>query len=369
MAKSKDFPPDPNSITPFWLTQVLRNARVIKNTTIKSFIKSRIGEDEGFTGGNLIRFEINYAPLEKEAPRSLIAKFSPTDPELRAIFRAVNSREVHFYTELASQSDLPVPRCYYGDFDAETGASILLLQDLSHFQAVELITGCEPEDVEHVVRALAKVHSHWWNSPQLTEMSGVSILAEFPFSELWSQYPQKVGELLPDMLIPDSFFAIGRHIAANVLSIFNQLYETNPITCIHRDIHLDNVLFGRQSSDVPVLLLDWQGVGKGRGVYDVAYFLISSVPSAQRRQTEKDLLSIYHTLLVQSGIKNYSFEQCWFDYKLSVVGKLYVTVLATVLLDNSGAHKRAWRQADLQRLLAFCKDHSVNDLLLSIESR
>ena len=94
--------------------------------------------------------------------------------------------------------------------------------------------------------------------------------------------------------------------------------------------------------------------------------MIGSVRPEERRQTERNVLRIYHSDLVQYGIEDYSFEQCWFDYKLAVIGKLFITVAATVLADNSTPHKQAWRKADLQRLLAFCEDHSVNELLLSI---
>ena len=47
----------------------------------------------------------------------------------------------------------------------------------------------------------------------------------------------------------------------------------------------------------------------------------------------------------------------------AAVGKLFITVAATVLLDNSSAHRRAWRWADLQRLVAFIEDHAVAEIL------
>ena len=42
-----------------------------------------------------------------------------------------------------------------------------------------------------------------------------------------------------------------------------------------------------------------------------------------------------------------------------MVAKLNVSVMATVLLDNSSPAKRAWRRADLLRLMAFCEDHAL----------
>jgi thiamine kinase-like enzyme len=368
MIKTKDIPRDSDSITPEWLTAALRSSGTIGEANVHSITSIRIGEDESFTGGALLLLEIGYDAVEQGAPTSLVAKMASPDPDMRLLMKNANGREALFYTKFAAQDNLPIPGCYYSDFNAETGAFILLLEDLSHFQAVGYIDGCGPNDVISVVRALAKFHSYWWGSPQLEDMGGTSILAEFPFNELWAQYPQKVSELLPDIIIPETFIAMGQYIAANELSIFNRLMETGPITCIHRDISVDNILFNRQSESIPAILLDWQIVGKGRGAYDVAFFLIGSVPSEQRRETERNLLQIYHSDLLQYGVKDYSFDQCWLDYRLAAIGKLFITVTATVLMDNSTPHKRDWRKADLQRLLAFCQDHSVGELVSSIEN-
>ena len=370
MSDTMTIPNGAEEITPEWLTMALRGGGVAAllngETAVSSITQSRIGEDESFTGGSLIRCQITYTSPDISVPHSLIAKMSPTDPEFRSLFRETNRREAGFYTEFAAQNNLPVPHCYYGNFDAETGASILLLQDLDHYHMVAFADGCQPQEAQNAVRALATIHAQFWNDPRLQTASGVDVLAEFPFAELWSQYPQAVAKLLPEFDIPPQFFTMDNAIATNISTILNHFLETAPITCIHRDCHVDNILFSVNEGDEPAIVLDWQGVGKGRGVYDIAYFLISSVPIEQRRQTEQSLLREYHALLTQCGVENYSFEQCWFDYRLAVVGKLYVTLIATVLLDNSTPFKRAWRKTDLERLLAFCEDHAVEELVASL---
>ena len=123
------------------------------------------------------------------------------------------------------------------------------------------------------------------------------------------------------------------------------------MTLLHRDVQVDNILL----HDDGVSLLDWQFVGKGRGAYDLAYFLISSLDPNLRRAHEKALVKRYVMALSQD---DYGFERCWADYILGVFGKINVTVIATVLLDNAGSHKQAWRRADLDRLAAFCDDHA-----------
>ncbi|WP_420629969.1 phosphotransferase [Candidatus Leptofilum sp.] len=366
MPKILEIPTTAEEITAVWLTNALKSTWIIgAETAVTSVTKTRIGEDEGFTGGTLHCCQLTYNTPTEKAPDSLIAKLAPTDPELRAAFKGSNRREVCFYTELAAQSNLPVPHCYFGAFDSETGATILLLQDLGYYRMVEFATGCKPQDAQYAVQALATIHAQFWDDPRAQNLSGADGLDEFPMAELWSQYPQIVAELLPEIVIPPQFFAVGDMTVKNMDFLLNQLAEVAPITCVHRDCHVDNILFGVNEGDAPALILDWQSVGKGRGAYDIAYFLITSVPTEQRRQIEQTLLHDYHARLRQLGVKDYSFEQCWFDYRLAAIGKLVGTIIATVLLDNSPPFKRSWRRTDLQRLLAFFADHKIEALLAS----
>jgi hypothetical protein len=354
-------PHSPEAITSLWLTTALRSTKTIDKSEVTSFRTERIGEKEGFTG-YLARFELQYSSLEETAPPSLVGKFSPNDPELLKSLKENYVREVKFYDEIAARERLPVPHCYYRDIDLETGTSIMLLEDLSHLRTVDFISGCTLEEAELVVQGLGRIHASWWENPKLQDMDWFFSFADAPYQEWWAQYPQKIQALLPDFPIPGNFFEFGKQFGSNMVEIVNQL-EGPPLTCVHRDIHVDNLLFGVKDSDPPVEIVDWQLVGRGKGVSDIAYFLISSVPPALRRESEMKLLEIYHRLLIQSGITEYSFDQCWHDYLLSAVGKLFITVAATVLIDNSSAHRKAWRRADLQRLVAFIEDHKVEQFV------
>ena len=356
----RQIPTSPADITPDWLTEILHTS---KTTTahITSAEFARIGEDEGFTGCGLYRITLTYDRPSPEAPQTLVAKLAPQDPKMRNLMRAANAREAEFYQSQLPGNPLPVPRCYHADFDPETGASILLLQDLRAYRSVPFIKGCSPADAKRVIEALAALHAKWWNSAALAPLSGVSMLKEYPFDQVWLYYPEKVKVLMQSIEIPVTFLDLGNFIAQNAAPIFSNLLETAPITCLHRDVQADNVMFAKPTGSGTAVLFDWQFAGKGRGPYDVAYFLISSVDPAQRRQMERGLVAHYHTELLRAGVTGYSLAQCWTDYLQSVAGKLYITVAATVLLDNSSPHKKAWRKADLIRLLAFCDDHRITE--------
>ena len=362
-------PASPGAITAQWLTAALQAGKTVTSSSATAASLSRIGEDEGFTGGSLYLARLSYDHPEPGAPTTLVAKLSPCDPETRAIMRVANGREVDFYQTLAQDITLPVPRCYYAGCDRETGASILLLQDLSGHRSVPFIKGCGAADARRVIEALAEIHAKWWDNPALKALNGAAILDEFRFGKLWPRYPETLKTLLHDIDLPDSFLKLGHHIASNEADVFKGLLETAPITCLHRDVQIDNVMFAPANGGGGAILLDWQISGKGRGAYDVGYFLISSIEPAQRRNWERGLVAHYHAELLQRGVTGYSLAQCWTDYLQSVAGKLLLTVAATVLLDNSSAHKKAWRAADLKRLLAFCKDHRISEQTFAVRDQ
>ena len=345
------FPTDSETLSTEWLTNALGVS--VHKRTIK-----RIGEDEGFTGGALFLVTLQYADLSPQAPQSLVAKLSPVDPEMRKTFAAANRREVEFYLNFSAGKDLRVPQCYYGAYCSKNGASILLLEDLSHTRPGDFITGCSLQDAQSAIDAMAEIHAQFWDRPEAHALSGAGILEEFDLTSAWKRYPEKLAALHPGFTLPAGFVTLGDFIVRNMPDLLTTLLEDGPVTCLHRDLQADNLRFW--PADGQAILLDWQIRGKGRGVYDLSYFLISSLKPEVRRAHENALLLRYHSALCEQGVRDYSYETCRSEYVKSVVGKFFMTVVATALLDNSSPHKQAWRKADLERLLAFCDDHNVS---------
>ena len=332
-------PEGPQDLTGAWLGAVLGHET-------GPVMGQRIGEEAGFTGGGLYRLTT--------AEGSWVVKLSPSDPATRALLTRANQREVRFYTELSA--GLPVPDCAYGAVDADTGASVVVLQDLAGFRAGDFRAGLSAVETAAVADALADIHAAWWDAAALRGLSGVAMLAEFGFADCWAAYPRAVARLLPEVTLPRAFLALGDHIAAHAEALFSGLLEHGPLTVLHRDCQADNVMF---DGDGGAVILDWQLLGKGRGVYDVAYLLISSLQPELRRTIEAEVVRRYHDRLCARGVTGYGFEECWADYRRAVIGKVFLTTVATVLLGNDTAHRRAWRRVDLERLIAFCADHGL----------
>lgn len=340
-------PVDLQSITAEWLTDALN---IGGGAVVTSFDLERVGEEQGWIG-EVARLELSYAEPVEDAPSSVIVKFSPLDPN-----RVFSLHEVRFYAEIAAGRNLPVPGCYYGMVHPRIGGSVLLLEDLSDLRTVSFVEGCTIDEAEAAVLALAEVHTAWWNEPTLSEKEWPLSITHTRFSEWWAEYPDRVRSVLPNFRVSDALIEFGDRFAADTQRVLSRI-EGAPMTAIHRDIHVDNILFGSSPSGTYAVLVDWQTAGRGLGISDVAYLLISSLTPRDRRASEARLVDLYHRRLTASGIRDYGIEQCWKDYMISAASKLFITVTATVLLDNTSPHRRAWRRADLERLMVFIEDH------------
>ena len=124
-------PADSEAITPKWLTAVLHEAGALDQARVTSIESAPIGQ-LGFTG-QIWRLQIGCDKPEPGAPRSLVAKFSATNPEAREAVHSMGfyEREIGFYRELAADCPVRTPRCYFGEVEMDSGASLLLLEDLS----------------------------------------------------------------------------------------------------------------------------------------------------------------------------------------------------------------------------------------------
>ena len=75
-------------------------------------------------------------------------------------------------------------------------------------------------------------------------------------------------------------------------------------------------------------VVDWQASGLGSGLYDVAYFMGSSVPTEIRRQMEHEALEEYYRVVLDLGAQEFSLADCWQLYRKNMLAILFVAVIA-----------------------------------------
>ncbi len=315
-------PDHPDGITTEWLTDTLRATGALTHARVAALNTQLLGNHKGLTG-QLARVHLDYDTVESAAPRSLVAKFSAPDPQVRDVIHSMGfyEREVRFYEQMAAQSRLRTPRCYFSAIDLARGASLLLLEDLGSARNGSWIAGCSVTEAELAVRAIATFHAGWWSHPHLAEKRWLELRelvsidhAPAAFQQAWEPFLDKLGPR-----VTDEVRHAGAWLSAHLGRLCAYLYREPPCTLIHNDYQADNLFFAGADPTLPFAVADWQLTTRGRAVLDVAWLLGGNLDSVDRRDHELCLLHTYHSLLVDNGVAEYTFEQCWDDYRLAML--------------------------------------------------
>jgi len=358
-------PDSVQDVTITWLTEALRTKGLITQASVATFDTKIIDDTQGATG-QLARLSLTYDAQETNAPSSLVAKFSSTNPAQREQLR-VNKfyeREVRFYEQLASQIDLRTPACYYSAIDLKTGQSVLLLEDLTGGRNIGKFGDCSAEEAELAINQIAKLHAVWWESPRLNEMDWIRQdddryrHSQHSYQQCRAPFLERVGHALPEPMLE-----IGPKFGQVVAKVLRYL-AGSPRTLTHGDYQPSNLFFfTAPNGDMSLVLFDWQLINLGRGVRDVARFLARNVPSELRRTQELVWLKMYHDRLVEYGVEDYSFDICLHDYRLSTfISLLYIVSVIGGGLPNQKVIA-ANCQAALPRLCTAIIDSKAEALL------
>lgn len=149
-----------------------------------------------------------------------------------------------------------------------------------------------------------------------------------------------------------------------VFSIYPQIaterFKRKNITLVHNDAHVQNFSFPKDSENQKskAILFDWDFWGSGIGCQDLVSMIGFWQYPDYRHLIEKDLIKHYFNLLLKYGVKTYSWDECWYDYKLSALLNLYRIIRRwTVNIKN-------W-WFDLERILLVIRDLNCMELLES----
>ena len=135
------------------------------------------------------------------------------------------------------------------------------------------------------------------------------------------------------------------------------------MTITHGDYRLDNLFFATPEGGDPLAVVDWQIIALGNGPFDVAYFMAGAVSPADRRAMEMDLLRMYHGILVERGVKDYSFDQCLLDYRTAAMFCWQYAVIIVGTLDASNERGLALFTTVLERFVSIIVDLKAGELL------
>ncbi len=264
--------------------------------------------------------------------RSVVVKLPSAELPTRELAFTHNlyRNECEFYRSIASLVDIAVPDSLAVHLDIEGCDFAIVLEDMSSSEQGDHFS--EPTEVQLAlaVEQAVALHVPLWGQTERSECDFMrndrDDRAEM-MQGLLSAFLPTVFERLGDRLDPEVADLL--HQFEAVAGLWSKMHS-RPMTLVHGDFRADNFMFGTDASAPPMTTVDWQTLGLGLGVTDIAYLIGGSLEPARRREVEDKLLESYLMQLRQHGVV-YDSQQCRDDYALAALHGLQIAVTATTV--------------------------------------
>ncbi len=334
-----DFPRTVDEITPQWLTQVLRENGAIEGERVVAVIAGDMGGEQGRMT-DVRRIEVEYDSPSEKSPQTLIVKSKRTGltPEWADFAYPMYEREVGLYRDRDPDFNVRLPECYFAEFNPETGALAIVLEDLGHLRSEQELDDLSLDDGMSVMRYLAHLHAAWWGKP---DGINYSWLAEEPW--LWKNvdtevmYQQNFEKWLEyyDDYLPHGIDRISRALSDKVIAVGEALARP-PVTLVHADFKLANMFFDDSADGPPeIVAFDWQMAARLRGPMDIGMFIMQSFEIETRRSVERKLLNEYYDTLIDNGVRGYSRDEFEWDTRLAVIPRFVIHTASFSLVERN----------------------------------
>ena len=246
---------------------------------------------------------INYRHDEENKTLKCFAKFAPTMGTVwnRTIFNIqMNHIKEIFFNQYIAKQDIkvPAPKVYVSKIALLTGNLCLITEYME--DCMEYPEGAKDdfpgEHLEFVMEGMARLHASCWkeSSKRMNKVIPIHVSTVDLF----------------DSMVAFKWSLPARKILVKSWSIMNR-HET----VIHGDARVGNMMFPSSEDKGRFVFIDWQAVRKGKGIFDVAYFIILSLTRKYREACEQHALDDYHRYLKANGVQDYSREEMEEDYR------------------------------------------------------
>lgn len=369
-----DHPTIPGSaaaVTADWMQQALAAGDAFDVPPIKGLTAESIGTGLGLLA-DLLRCHLTYhdgdgssgGQARLERPATVIVKLPSSEAKSRRLCKQFElyKRECHYYSRLAPHVPIRTPTLLYGDYEPRTDRFVLVLEDLGAMATADQIAGATAEQAIRAVRGIAKLAGNYWNRVDQPALAGSR-------EELSPKYRPLVqivylANLVRTMRLFSGMISSG---AQRTLEAYGPrvaehmgVLAAGPLTFTHGDYRLDNMFFG---DDGAFAVIDWQVSGIQSSLYDVAYFMATSVATGVRRQVERQALAEFHDIVRGMEVTDFTFADCWRLYRQNILGRAITAIITCGGLDLNDKRSFELAEISLQRTLTAIEDLDAGDLI------
>ena len=320
---------DVEQLTPDRLTDLLRANDVLSQGHVM-----KIQSETADTGqAQIAHLTLTYSPdASEEAPCRLLAKLARHDRTYPG-YETLTECEARFYRVFAPLIGAPpLVRCYAVEYDPQRRRTHLLLEDISDTHGVPRFPDAWPIPpsyviLEQIVDALTICQAACWDHSRLSELPGgypASACSPLSIQHGVQHYPQ-FAESLGDRLSPGV-----RQIFESALGAYpllsRRMATRRHFTITHGDFIFGNVMFPHNPDQEMVRIVDWELCTVNLGTFDLAEVLSLHWDAGLYSERERDLVARYYAGLQARGVADYSWDQCWYDYRLALINHLFTPI-------------------------------------------
>lgn len=277
---------------------------------VRTVAWERIGTDRGISS-MVGRLRLAYAG-SADGVATLIVKLA-SEP----VSDDVDTVEVDFYRRLARRSPLDAPRCFFAASDIASGRLTIVLEDLRGLDSPGDVEGLDLERASAAVEALAEFHGCF--APVADTHSWTREVDASEAARMEAGLDRNLAETLKrsERRLEPEQAAICERLPGRMGAIMALLSQP-PRTLTHGDYRADNLFF---RADGSVVAVDWEGLARQRGGFDLGMFLGTSLGKDAFAAHWQELVDTYANSVQRAGF-DYPRREIERDMRLGLLLQL-----------------------------------------------
>jgi hypothetical protein len=306
-------------ITPEWLSGLLAGEGKCEIAGLD--IVEMTGHNPDLS--QLFRVRISYLRRTTEHPDVVIVKIPPVDDvvRIREAAHGPYESELGSYRLLESFQGSSIARTYGAVEDRQERTAAFVFEDIGVFPEGQKYAKIDLSVAKKTLEFMASYQAKFWQDESLGETNWIRDEA---WSFLFNQDPR--GSVIGWQVIrgDDRFektgglMVAGEYLGERLTGLRNAL-SSRPRTLTHNDFHQGNVLLRQTSNGREPVIIDWQMPAYAGPTNDLAKFLMTAVPFEILAESEQTLVVHYVETLRAKGVADYSYDECWRDYRRAQV--------------------------------------------------
>jgi hypothetical protein len=271
----------------------------------------------------LFRIQVTYHSRTDEHPDSIVVKIPPEDETVRVREAAFGPyvSELGCYRLLEEFWGGPIARMYGAAENPDEKTVAFIFEDLGELPDGQKYAKVDLDVAKSTLEFMATFHARYWNDDELGRQPWIR---DADWSFLFNQNPlnSAIGwQVIND---DDRFEKTGGLVVAGEylgtrLNDLRDAMRSRPNTLTHNDFHQGNVLLRQTPEGTQPVIIDWQMPAFAGGTNDLAKFMMTAVPFDILAEQESALVAYYLDTLKANGVVDYSFDECWRDYRRAQV--------------------------------------------------